>query len=219
MTRSDSRAKGQSLSDAADSVPPVDASNTVPDDAQPPDEDQSATSGADNQVVPAGVGLRRLKWKRFAMFGVLPAVALVLALAAGFLRWKDTAARGDDNLRTTTVQIAKGATVRLLSYRPDTVERDLTTARDLLTGDFRNSYTSLTSDVVIPGAKQKQITAIATVPAAASVSASQKHAVVLVFVDQSVTVGANAPSDSASAVRVSLDNVNGRWLISGFDPV
>ena len=50
---------------------------------------------------------------------------------------------------------------------------ELHAARDLLTGDFRDSYTSLTNDVVIPGAKQKQISAVATVPAAASVSAMQ----------------------------------------------
>jgi Mce-associated membrane protein len=57
------------------------------------------------------------------------------------------------------------------------------------------------------------------VPAAASVSATGKHAVVLVFVDQTTTIGDDAPSQSTSSVRVSLDKVAGRWLISQFDPV
>jgi hypothetical protein len=92
-------------------------------------------------------------------------------------------------------------------------------ARDLLTGDFKNAYTSLTNDVVIPGAKQKQISAVAAVPAAASVSANPNHAVALVIVDQTIIVGTGAPTDAASAVRVTMDNVGGRWLISGFDPV
>ena len=43
--------------------------------------------------------------------------------------------------------------------------------------------------MVIPGAKEKQISAVATVPAAASVSAEPNHAVVLVFVNQTVVVG------------------------------
>jgi Mce-associated membrane protein len=73
--------------------------------------------------------------------------------------------------------------------------------------------------VVIPGATQKQISAVATVPAAASVSATENHAVVLVFVNQTVTVGTGAPTDTASSVRVTLDKVADRWLISGFDPV
>ena len=107
----------------------------------------------------------------------------------------------------------------MLSYQPDTVERDLEAARNLLTGDFQNSYTSLTHDVIIPGAKQKRISAVATVPAAASVSASPRHAVVVVFVDQTVVVGNGAPSDTASTVRVTLDKVGNHWLIAGFDPI
>ena len=87
------------------------------------------------------------------------------------------------------MQAAKDSTIALLSYKPDTVEQQLGAARDLLTGDFRDSYTSLTNDVVIPGAKQKQISAVATVPAMASVSADPNHAVVLVFVNQTVVVG------------------------------
>jgi Mce-associated membrane protein len=43
--------------------------------------------------------------------------------------------------------------------------------------------------------------------------------VVLLFVDQTVTVGQGAPTNTASSVRVTLDKVDGRWLISQFDPV
>jgi len=35
-------------------------------------------------------------------------------------------------------------------YKPDTVDTDLGAARDRLTGEFKDSYTSLTHDVVIP---------------------------------------------------------------------
>jgi Mce-associated membrane protein len=73
--------------------------------------------------------------------------------------------------------------------------------------------------VVIPGAKQKQISAVASVPAAASVSANPREAVVLVFVNQTVTVGGDAPTDTASSVRITLEKVGDRWLISKFDPV
>jgi Mce-associated membrane protein len=152
-------------------------------------------------------------------FGVLPAVALILALGAGYLKWMDNSVRDSENARDASVQAAKDSTTALLSYKPDTVEQQLNAARDLLTGEFRDSYTSLTNDVVIPGAKQKQIAAVATVPAAASVSAKPNHAVVLVFVNQTVIVGQDAPTDTASSVRVTLDKVGDRWLISKFDPV
>jgi Mce-associated membrane protein len=73
--------------------------------------------------------------------------------------------------------------------------------------------------VVIPGAKQKQISAVAAVPGATSMSASSNHAVVLVFVNQTVIVGKDAPSSTTSAVKVTLDKSDGRWLISDFTPV
>jgi Mce-associated membrane protein len=121
--------------------------------------------------------------------------------------------------RAESVRAATDSTIALLSYKPDTVEKDLDAARSRLTGSFLNAYTSLTHDVVIPGAKQKQISAVATVPAAASTSATENHAMVLLFVNQSVIIGQDAPTNTASSVRVTLDKVGGRWLISQFDPV
>jgi Mce-associated membrane protein len=60
---------------------------------------------------------------------------------------------------------------------------------------------------------------VATVPAAASISASANHAVVLLFVNQTLIIGQDAPTTTASSVRVVLDKVGDHWLISGFDPV
>jgi Mce-associated membrane protein len=37
--------------------------------------------------------------------------------------------------------------------------------------------------------------------------------VVLVFVNQTVAVGNDPPTDTASNVRVTLDKIGGRWLI------
>ena len=57
------------------------------------------------------------------------------------------------------------------------------------------------------------------VPAAASASADRQRAVVLVFVNQTVTVGGGAPTETLSSVKVTLEKVGERWLVSGFDPV
>jgi Mce-associated membrane protein len=195
---------------------------TVPADTDT--EQVEDAEKADESTEPAEESKRRIQWARVFAYGVLPAVVLLLALGAGYLKWMDTSARVDDvtdakSPARQAMQAAKDSTTALLSYKPDTVEQQLHAARDLLTGDFRDSYTSLTDDVVIPGAKQKQISAVATVPAVASVSADPRHAVVLVFVNQTVTVGQDAPTDTASSVRVTLDKIGDRWLISKFDPV
>jgi Mce-associated membrane protein len=42
--------------------------------------------------------------------------------------------------------------------------------------------------------------------------------VVLVFVNQSITQGQDAPTATASTVRVTLDKAGTRWLAAGFDP-
>ena len=201
---------------------PVDA-DTEQTDEQATDEqaDEAAEISEEEAEEPAEASKvkRRISWSKVLAYGVLPALALLLAAAAGFLKWQDNSVRNAEIARIESVQAARDSTIALLSYKPDTVEQQLGAARDLLTGDFRDSYTSLTNDVVIPGAKQKGISAVATVPAAASVSADPNHAVVLVFVNQTVVVGTDTPTDTASSVRIGLDKVDGRWLISKFDPV
>jgi len=162
---------------------------------------------------------RRIQWSRLVAFVLLPALALALAVGAGYLKWRDNSVRNSETAARTSVQAARDITIALLSYTPDQVEQQLGDARNLLTGEFRDSYTSLTNDVVIPGAREKQISAVASVPAAASVSATATEAVVLVFVNQTVIVGQDAPTDTASSVRVTLEKVGDSWLISKFDPV
>jgi Mce-associated membrane protein len=158
-------------------------------------------------------------WLRIVTHAVLPALIVVSALGAGYLKWMDGTADAVDRARVESVQAATDITIAMLSYQPDTVEEDLGAARDRMTGEFRDSYTSLTNDVVIPGAREKRISTVATVPAAASVQASTDHAVVVVFVNQATTVGDDVPTDTASTVRVTLEKVDDQWLMSGFEPI
>lgn len=160
-----------------------------------------------------------VNWRRALVYGLLPGLALILAMTAGFVKWQDASVRASDLSASESVQAARDSTVALLSYQPATVERDLAAATDLTTGPFRDSYVKLTDEIVIPGAKEQQIATTATIPAASPVSADENHAVVLLFVNQTVTMGNGAPAESASSVRVTLEKVDGRSLISGFDPV
>lgn len=196
----------------------ADVADRVPDVADDADADavEADTTEAD---AAATTQQRRFPWSKLLAYIVVPVLALILAVGAGYLWWQQSKAKAADTARIESVQTAKDSTVKLLSYKPDTVDKDLGSARDLLTGAFRDSYTQLTNDVVIPGSKEKQISAVASVPAVASVSADAKHAVALVFVNQTVVVGAGAPTSTASSVQVTMDKVDGRWLISGFDPI
>jgi Mce-associated membrane protein len=170
-------------------------------------------------AAPAPEPARPLSWTKILAYGILPGLALILALGAGYLKYIDNSVRNGDVSRIEAMQVAKDSTAALLSYTPDKVEEQLGAAQNLLTGEFRESYGELINDVVIPGAQQQQISAVATVPAAASVSAEADRAEVLVFVNQTVVVGGDPPTDTASSVKVTLDKVGDKWLISAFDPV
>lgn len=160
-----------------------------------------------------------MTWHRVVVYGLLPGLALILGMTAGFMKWQDSSVRDSEYAAIESLQAARDSTVALLSYKPETVAHDLAAARDRTTGDFRDSYTQLTNDVVIPGSKQQQIATAASITAASSVSANANHAVALVFINQTVTTGKDKPTDSASSVRVTLEKVGDRWLVSGFDPV
>ncbi|MFZ4373970.1 MAG: hypothetical protein ACOYO2_12145 [Mycobacterium sp.] len=182
------------------------------------DSAESEDSVADT-VANTPVSLKGDGRMRFFVLRVLPALVLLLGAGAGILQWQDSSHRAVENARVDSVAAARDATVAILSYKADSVEQDLRSATDRLTGTFLDSFTDLINKVVIPGAKEKKITAIAQVSAAASVSATAEHAVALVFVDQTVTIDGGAPSGTASSVRVTLDKADDRWLVSGFDPV
>jgi Mce-associated membrane protein len=201
---------------------PEDAENTVGAEdtelAEAAISDEADAEDEAQEGKPAKAKLR-ISWPQVVAYGLLPGLALVLAAAGGFLKWQDSSARAAQLARIESVAAAKDSTIALLSYKSDTVEKDLEAAKNRMTGAFKESYSQLINDVVIPGAKKGHISTTASVPAAASVSATANHAVTLLFVNQTAVVDKDPPTDTVSSVRVTLDKVAGRWLISGFDPV
>ncbi|OBB73127.1 hypothetical protein A6B34_15335 [Mycolicibacterium monacense] len=160
-----------------------------------------------------------MPWERVFAYGVVPALALVLAVAGGYLFWRNYTADAAEQAREDSVAAARSIAISMLTYEPQSVEQQLGAAKEQLTGTFRDTYSSLIDTVVVPGAKERQISAVTDVPAAASVSAEPDHAVVLLFVNQTVTVGSEPPTNTASSVRVTLDKVGDHWRVSEFQPI
>jgi Mce-associated membrane protein len=183
---------------------------TEPRSGPADDSDNSAAAGA--RADP-----NRVNWSRVLVYGLLPGLALLLAMAAGFLKWKDSSIRDADIARSQSIVAARDSTIALLSFRSDTIETEVEAARERLTGGFHDTYTQVTREVLIPNAKERHVSATASVPAVASVSATENHAVVLLFVDQTVTIGDSPPADASTSVRVTLDKIGDSWLVSGFD--
>ena len=126
----------------------------------------------------------------------------------------------DDAAAQSAIKAASDGTVALLSYSPESLDKDFATAKSKLTGSFLSYYTQFTEQIVAPAAKQKSVKTKASVVRAAVSEIHPDTAVVLVFINQT-TESADRPDASFinSAVRVTMQKVDGGWLISSFDPV
>jgi Mce-associated membrane protein len=162
-----------------------------------------------------------------AVVGRLGAILLTVALlaSAGVAAWVyferySPDQQTNDAAAAVALDAAKNGTVALLSYSPESLDKDFAAAKSHLTGDFLSYYTQFTEQIVTPAAKQK---AVKTSAAAVRAAGSELHpdsALVLVFINQNTTSKENPDGAfAASAVKVGLKKINGTWLISAFDPV
>ena len=152
-------------------------------------------------------------------------VAVVLLASAGVAGWLYVYKYRIDqqtNAQAANVAMdaAKNGTIALLSYSPDSLDKDFANAKSNLTGDFLSYYTQFTEQIVTPAAKEKQVKTAASVVRSAVAEIHPDSAVVLLFVNQ-VTTSKENPDGAfaASSVKVGLKKIDGRWLISAFDPV
>lgn len=180
---------------------------------------------SDETVLPDDVGSTRSRPGR-ARATLLPAVSALLVaasvgLAAGLIYFQYRPDQATDAAAAdSAIAAATDGAVAVLSYSPDTLDRDFASAKSHLTGGFLAYYSQFTQEFVAPAAKQKSVKTTAAVLRAAVAELHPDSAVVLLFVNQSMTSkGQPQPTSTASSVLVKLTKSGGTWLISSFDPV
>lgn len=163
---------------------------------------------------------RSVKVKVFSV-----ALVLLMLTTAGVATWLfferyQPNRQTDPSVADNVVKAASEGTVALLSYSPESLDKDFAAAKAHLSGDFLSYYNQFTEQIVAPAAKQKSLKTTAHVIRAAVAELHPDSAVVLVYVDQSTTSKDKPePAMTASSVLVSMIRVNGSWLITKFDPV
>jgi Mce-associated membrane protein len=99
--------------------------------------------------------------------------------------------RADQQVNPAAQQVALKAaqdgTVAVLSYSPDTLDKDLDNAKSHLTGEFLKYYDDFTNQVVRPAVQQKSVQTEAKVIRSAVSEMQPDKAVVLLFVNQQTT--------------------------------
>lgn len=157
---------------------------------------------------------------RLVMAGLagLVVVGLIVAVVILGSQYRDDKAA--EQARGDAMDAASRQAVAMLSYDFNTVDSELPKAADGLTGDFRDEYTSLIEQAIIPGAKEKQLTVKVDVSAASIVSASPDDATVLLFLNQVTTSKDNPQAvTTGSRIRVMLQHVDGSWKVSQLTPI
>ncbi|BBX91581.1 twin-arginine translocation pathway signal [Mycolicibacterium boenickei] len=187
-------------------------------------EEQAEADTADDTDAaasePPGGWLQKLKRQWFPL--ALVVALIVSAALAGWLYFGQfrTDQQTGPAASATVLKAANDGTVALLSYAPDSLDRDFTAAKSHLTGDFLSYYTQFTQEIVAPAAKQKSVKTAAAIVRSAVSEIHPDSATVLVFVNQATTSAENPNgSFAASAVKVGMSKIDGNWLISSFDPV
>jgi Mce-associated membrane protein len=156
----------------------------------------------------------------------IPVVLVVALLAsAGVAAWMyffqyrpDQQINAD--AQKVAIDAASSGAVALLSYSPESLDKDFAAAKERLTGEFLTYYTQFTEQIVTPAAKEKQVKTEASIVQAAIAEIRPESAVVLLFINQTTTSKENPDGAfAASSVKVALTKSDDRWLISAFDPV
>ncbi|KEF99081.1 hypothetical protein K883_02088 [Mycobacterium sp. TKK-01-0059] len=157
------------------------------------------------------------------IFTALLALSVVtsVGLAAGLIYFQYLPDRATDAAAAkSAITAATGGTVAILSYSSDTLDRDFSSAKSHLTGDFLSYYNQFSQQIVALAAKPKSLKTTAVVLRAAVSELHPDSAVVLMFVNQrTVSLDRPEPTLTTSSVLATLTKAHGQWLISSFEPV
>lgn len=181
---------------------------------------ESAPGGAQKVSLPRRIALRAGRVPpalRIAIVAVLAVLVAASGVASGLLATKVSDNTASQQERDAAVAAAKTEIQQILSYNYKTLSADLARASADTTGQFSGEFSVMAAQMIGPQAKQQQTVTKAVVPVAAAVGSTGNQVTVLVFVDQSTTNKQQSkPQVNGSQLRVTMQKVNGRWLVEQF---
>ena len=168
----------------------------------------------------AAVAARRPQTARPTVaLAALVIVVAALAVAAGVLALRVRASQAAQAARTASVTAAEREVPALLSYSYQSFSGNLAHAAAYTTGAFRSQYLRLMSSQVEQRAMANHVVTQASVSAASVVDAQPGRATLLLFLSEQTKTDAKQQAIlNDTAVRVTMREVNGTWLIAGLVP-
>lgn len=213
----------------------------APSDGEPAERDEPSESGGPSEPARERTPLRlhappRETWWWLAILGVITVAALVFVAVVG-VRYlgerNDDAALAD--ARTEATSAATAAAETILSYDYQSLDADRAAAEKLMTDDFRAQYGQLFTqdycdafpvegECTVEGKfpdvveeNQQQVTAAVVDAAAMECGDDCKggEARVLMFIDQSSTVGGDQQAPAGQRAIFTMVEQGGDWLVDG----
>ncbi|GAT10466.1 DUF3329 domain-containing protein [Mycolicibacterium novocastrense] len=183
--------------------------DTAESDAKTPETESGDDASNDSN----GEGTAR-NWRRPVLRGALILAFVVLLGATGFLGWQlwqeRQIAQAGEQAQAAAVTYAQVLT----SIDSAKVDENFDAVLDGATGEFKDMY-SQSSSQLRQLLIDNKASAHGVVLESAVQSATKDKAVVLLFVDQSVT-NTNVPDPriDRSRIKMTMENIDGRWRAS-----
>jgi Mce-associated membrane protein len=148
-------------------------------------------------------------------------VALVVVAVVSGTRWRS--AQQEQDRQDDALAAGRTATAAILSYDHRTLEADFARAREGLTPQYEKEY-SAAAQTVAASARETGAAVRARVRTASVITSNDIETSLLMYVDQVRTDRSTEDETKdgvldASAVRVTMRSVDGRWLVNDLAPL
>lgn len=151
---------------------------------------------------------------------LMAAVVVLLLVVNGLLFW---AMQHDSSVaaaREAARDPARKQVVTMLSYSANSFDREMAAAGQGLTGPFKQQFLDLAKGQVGPAAKEQRTSTHTSVSGSSVIDASSSQVELLMFLNQTTQSAAlQGPKLANSRVKVVLEDVDGRWLVSELTPL
>ncbi|ODQ90635.1 Mce protein [Mycolicibacterium holsaticum] len=181
---------------------------------EPDEGDAAEQAEAPDTTEDSGAAPAAPNWRRRALRAAVAAAFVVLAAAVGFLGWQLWQERQITQAGEQARQAATDYAQVLTSIDSEKVDENFDAVLDGATGEFKDMY-SQSSSQLRQLLIDNKASAHGVVLESAVQSATKDKAVVLLFVDQSVS-NTNVPDPriDRSRIKMTMEYVDGRWRAS-----
>ncbi|WP_308816524.1 hypothetical protein [Pseudonocardia alni] len=161
-----------------------------------------------------GAARRGVSRRRRTLLWTTTVVSVLLLVAAAVLYAAVVRpAQQTGQARVDGLAAARTGVEQVLSYQPASKDADVARARGLVTGDFGRQFDSVLDSVVRP-ALDRGVGTRTVVTRAGVVSGDADRVTALLYFTQEAARTGEPPRTTAGRAEVTVQRVDGRWLVS-----